>query len=506
MIRKELLLIILVIVVLPLCAQQIVPLDARLRGGRIHFQGGRYEKALQQFEAALQDFPGNPEARFWKALTLEKMGKFVESAGNFDTTYYDAPEWLDRTQKNEMYQYSAWNAFLKAGQKMDQNQNYSTAITFFKRATMVNPKNPEAFLYLSQIYSSLDSLVEIKKIAQTLFELEPKNQQVNILLGLFYFKKEDWDSSLVYYNKAISAFEQDRASIQQLIGKELKLDSLKIPLVSAKLIEKRNSQQLETYINDSLNAKSKLIAIAKLTEQLFLIEAELNICNFRAGVSALQKANSLSAESLQQKYVKMALYYFEEAIKFNALDYDARYNLGMTYYRAGSDVKAESTFQDLVRLALIPLNTVSEKLSQTLLGLITKDNLSIGYLEVKGPLIKEVEKELVNRITFTTGYWYLYFWSFKKSEVLPTTTDVGKIYISGLASDAVENLWLLLGATQTNLKKYDGAITSFNTVIALNSKNLDAYRNLAVCYREKGDKEKSYEIFQQYDKLKKEQK
>jgi tetratricopeptide (TPR) repeat protein len=500
--KKELVVLLLIILVIPLVAQQ-VPLDARLRGGRIHFQGGRYEKALEQFDLGLRDFPTSAEARFWKAIVLEKLGRYVDAAANFDTTYKNAPEWLEKTVKDPIFQFSAWNAFLKAGQAMEQNGQYSDAVIFYRRTTVIDPKNPQGFLLLSSVYSALDSFVEVRKMADALIALNPNNQQANILLGMYFFKQADWDSSLIYYDKAIAAFTQDWDAVKNLISKELKLDTVQASLVAAKLIKYRNERKLETYISDSLKANSKYMTIAKLTDQLSIDEAELNICNLRSGISALQKVNSVVQDSLQKKYLNIAIDYFYKALHFNPNDFDARYNLGMTYYRAGSDIKAESTFQELVQLSFISLNTVSEKLSQNLIGLIIKDNLSIGYIEVKEPLLEEVEKELTNRVTFTTGYWYVYFWTFKKSDVLPTEADANKIYLCSLASVAVENLWLLLGATQVILKKYDDAITSFNTVIALNPQNFDAYQNLAVCYREKGDLKKSYEYYQEWDKLKK---
>ncbi len=487
----------------PIYSQKAVPLDARLRGGKIHFQGGRYARALEQFDAALVDFPGNPEARFWKAIVLEKTGKFIESAVNFDSTFITAPEWLDKTQKDEMFQYSAWNAFIKAGQKMDENGDYASAISYYKRATNINPQSPQAFLYLSQVYTTLDSLEEIKNIAKSLFELDPQNQQVNILLGLYFFRKEDWDSSMVYYNKAAEFFMQDRQNAVANIAKELKQDLDQAEITANKLIVKRNTRSLETFINDSLKAKNKLVTLGRLTEQLYLDHAELNICNFRSGVAALQKANDIKPESLQQRYFKTAIDYFIEASKYNPVDYDAKFNLGMTYYRSGADIKAESIFNTLTQLILTPLQNVNPKLSQNILSLITMENLSAGLFEIVPPVLNEIDKEFEKAYTFKTGYWYLYYTDFKKAKELPTSANYDKIFLSTFNSDIIENLWLLLGATQTNLKKFDDAIKAFNMVLDLNPKNQDAYRNLAVCYREKGDQVKAYEILQQGEKMKK---
>jgi len=132
-------------------------------------------------------------------------------------------------------------------------------------------------------------------------------------------------------------------------------------------------------------------------------------------------------------------------------------------------------------------------------------NIANGYFEITGPIVNNLDKELAKN-TFYTGFWYLYFSSLKNSKTTPSAADKDKISVSGLDPSAIEELFLFLGATETSLKKYDDAIKVFYTVIELNPKNLDAYRNLAVCYREKGDQQKSYEIFQQYEKLKKEQK
>lgn len=503
--KKELIFVALLLICFSVFGQQI-PLSARLTGGKIHFQGGRFEKALQQFELALKDNPGSPEARFWKALTLEKLGKFLEASVNFDTTFTQAPEWLDKAKKDPIYQYSSWNAFIKAGQKMDQESQFGPAITFYKRSTEIDPQNSQGYLLLSNVYIAIDSFTKVNEMADTLLVLNPNNVQAFILKGVYFSNKPDWDSSMIYYDKAINAFKQDWDVVKNVIGKELKIDTAQATIVAVKLIEFRKEKKLEMYISDSLKAKSKYLNIAKLTEQLSMDQSELNLCNFRAGTSAYQKVNLVKEDSIQQKYIKTAVDYFLQALRFNTLDFDTRYNLGMAYYRAGQDAKAESTYQDLVQMSMIPVNAFSEKLSQSLIELITKENLKLGYLEISDTLTKEIDKEIADKKIIATGYWYLYYWNYKQDSVLPKKYNKDSIYISGLTTDAVENLWLFLGGTQISLKKFDNAIKSFNSVLALNPKNLDALRNLSVCYREKGDKIKSYEYYEQWDKLNKQQK
>lgn len=481
----------------------VIPLDARLRGGKIHFQGGRYEKALEQFRLALNDFPNNSEARFWQGMALEKLGKYIEAAANFDTVYTQEPDWINKTKNDRSYQYSVWNAFIRAGQNADQNGNYGDAIIFLKRSTEVFPSSPQGFLLLSQIYSSLDSLEKIREIAISLYAIDTTNQQVNILLGMYFFRKEEWDSSLFYYDRAITAFAQDRDIVSAAISKELKLTSEQAPGIVDKLLAKHAMKQHESYISDSLKAKSKLSNIVRLISQLHTDQIELNIINFRAGISALQKANAFKQESLQHRHLEAATYYFSEALKYNPLDFDAKYNLGLTFYRSGADVKAESIFLSLVTMSLLPITSFSNELSDSLLSIITQENISAGFIEIITPVINLINKETAGKGTFNTGYWYLYYVALKKSTILPTAIDKEKIYLSGLGRESIENLYLLLGATQTNLKKFDDAIISFNNVLLLNPTNQDAYRNLAVCYREKGDQKKAYDILQEGEKIKK---
>ncbi|MCS7258327.1 MAG: tetratricopeptide repeat protein [candidate division WOR-3 bacterium] len=504
--NKKINLISLILFIFSFAFAQQMPLDARLRGGRIHYQGGRYERALEQFELAIKDYPNSGEARFWKGLVLEKLGRYEEASIQFDTAFILDNKWLTEAQKNEDFQFSVFNAFIKAGQYSEQNKNYAQAEKFYMRATDVAPKHLQPYLLLAQMYSTIDSVEKIKSIALKLKEVFPENQQSNVLIALYYFKKASWDSCLKYYDYALQSFKNSYDSIVKLIASELKLTDDKISEEIKKLLKKRNERTLESYLGDSLKAKNKLRLLSRFVEELYTDNMELNAINFRAGIASLQMANSEKNEPKRKENFKRAIGYFKEALKYNPDDYDAQYNLGLTYYQTGEDILAESTFNRLLVITLRSLDKLSDELVSALLKEITPENLSLGYLELSSSeLIKNLESEFKNKDKdfYLTGYWLLYYHHFKKSKTLPTVNDRNKIYVSGFGPETVENLLLLLGAAKTNLKKYDEAIDAFNQVLLLNPKNQDAYRNLAVCYREKGDTKKAYEILQEGEKAKK---
>ncbi|MCX7784634.1 MAG: tetratricopeptide repeat protein [candidate division WOR-3 bacterium] len=482
-------------------AYSATPLDALLRGGRIHFQGGRYERAFQQFQSALNSYPGNPEARFWLALSLEKLGKSVESAENFDTCFIDARDYVDKMLKDNNIQYTVFNAFTRAGNIMNQKGNYDLAIKYFTRATESDPKNIQGYLQLAQIYSTVDSVAKIKGIADKLFQLDSLNPQINVILGKYFFKKQDWDSSLFYYEKSVKQFTNSLNKAKDLLSTELKIDSPKTETVLIKLSELRGTKQLESYIAESLKAKPKMTKLAGMSNEIYLIINLLSSSYFYAGSSALQKANTFTTETQQKQYLSLASNYFNEVLRYNPLDYDALFNLGFTQYRSGADTEAEKIFSSITQLALLPLSSLKESLARSLIAGV--DDMKKGYWEIKTELIKDVEQELDKRKTFKTGYWYLYFPSLKNTTPAELASNLSKVFVSGLDPVAVEELMLFYGAVQTNLKKYDSAIVSFNTVLALNPKNQSAYRNLAVCYREKGEQKKAYEILQEGERIKK---
>ncbi len=480
-----------------------IPLDALLRGGRIHFQGGRYERALHQFQEALKNYPDNPEARFWLAMTLEKMGKVVEAAEHFDSCFTDAPEYVAKMLKDEKNQYSVFNAFSRAGNIMNQNGDFHTAIKFFNRATEADPKSIQGYLQLALVYGTVDSVAKIKDIADKLFKLDSLNPQINVILGKYFFKKQDWDSSLVYYERSITQFTNSFQKAKDLLSKELKIDLARAETVAMRLYGLRGTKQLEAYIAETLKAKPKMMKLVGMSNEIYLIMNLLGSSYFYAGSSALQKANTFTSEAQQKPYLNQARSYFNEVLRYNPLDYDALFNLGFTHYRSGADAEAEKTFSSIVGLALLSLSSLKESLAKGLLAEISSEDIKKGYWEVKSDIIKELEKEIEPIQTFKTGYWYVYFPMLKNTSVTELTSKLNQVFLSGIDPVAFEELMLFYGAVQTNLKKYDDAIVAFNTVLALNPKNQSAYRNLAVCYREKGEQKKAYEILQEAERMKK---
>jgi len=68
------------------------PSSLAYRAGNRAFDDGAYERALQEYQIALQHTPNDEPARRGKALTLMQLGRHAEALHEFDTLLANAPQ------------------------------------------------------------------------------------------------------------------------------------------------------------------------------------------------------------------------------------------------------------------------------------------------------------------------------------------------------------------------------------------------------------------------------
>ncbi len=170
-------------------------------------------------------------------------------------------------------------------------------------------------------------------------------------------------------------------------------------------------------------------------------------------------------------------------------DIDAKYNLGFVKYSLGKEKVEEACgiFRELVLTGRL-ITQLEEKEKEEISLLLTKEK---GKSAI--PLPPEIASSIGNG-----NFVYIYLF------------DTLSPFLSPLPPATLENLYLLLGASYVrvaDLKKekgyYDSAITSFQRVIILNPENTDAYQNLVVAYREKGDKKMAEKMYLKMEEIKK---
>jgi tetratricopeptide (TPR) repeat protein len=244
-----------------------------------------------------------------------------------------------------------------------------------------------------------------------------------------------------------------------------------------------------------------------------------------ASTTAEPKANLNKIKEEQERYFNQAQAEFEQALQYNPLDLVAKQYLAFNFYRKGepsSDERAMNLYAEIMKASVLQLDDpiIPAQLADSLLSLITSNVVMQKYITLPPEYEVKVENELAKTGSELIGWQWLYFPKASQAKVPAVPVDKKDVFLSTSDPQSLENLGLLYGVTQTNVatnlkqqnkideanKKYDEAISTFDLILALNPKNIDALTSLRVCYREKGDKQKADEILQRIDSLRKQKK
>ncbi len=510
-------------------SQPYVPFGARMNSGRIHYSERRYDKAAEQFEFAVAENPNSAEARIWLGLALSHDQIYHRAAAQFDTAFNIDSVVFSKMEDNEDFVFQARASFLAMTREnlnsIDTN-DWKKALHYTERVLRIDPKSRQALTILAQLYVQLNQLDKLKKQAQDVINQDDEDPLGLTMKGLYFFSRSDWDSSHYYYIEAARLYTtidiQNKAALSSLLGIK---DTLKINQTAARLVvarRDRDPNRLRSYIEDTLKAKSKLSAIARTADDLYLTNGELNTSFFRAGVASLQKGNNEKDTLKQKNYFNQAQNEFEQALNYNPTDLDAKHNLAFVYYRKGgpeADLRAMGLYEEIIKTSILSLTNpaLSSELGDSLLKLIPDEMIAKKYVSIPIELAIKVENELAQKGIEMIGLQWFYFPNLNRAKGSSAPNDKKGIFLSNLSPEAVENLYLLYGSSQANVatslkqegkeaesnSKYDEAIVSFKLVIALNPKNTDAIKSLGVVYREKGNEKEAYKMMMELEKIKK---
>jgi len=277
------------VLVLPAAAQQ-VPLDALMRGGRIHYEGQRYERAKEQFTRALTEYGPTADnatvgqIEFWLGLCDEQLHNHAVAAAHFQTAMEKDTTLAAKIRANEQWQYLAWTALISATRDSYNAGDNDTALAYALAALKVDPSKSQTYSLVANIYSALGRYDEMRSIASDLLKLDAGSPEAFGLLGLYFLEKPDslwpsaeagvvrWDSAGYYYDEAIKSYEDRFAKAKDALAKQLKLtDPARLNAVVRQLIEKSRLQdqaELKRYIETDLNAAQQLPDIAQTASRL----------------------------------------------------------------------------------------------------------------------------------------------------------------------------------------------------------------------------------------------
>jgi len=523
----------------PLAAQQI-PLDALMRGGRIHYDGQRYERAKEQFTKALTQYGATADnvalsqIEFWLGLCHEQLRNHAVAAAHFLTAMEKDTALAAKIRANEEWQYLSWTALISATRDSYNAGTNDAALKCALGALNVDPSKSQTYALVANIYSALARYDEMRAIAGDLLKLDAGAPEALSLLGLYFLQKPDslwssnetrvvrWDSAGYYYDEAIRSYEKRFAAARAELEKQLKLtDSARLSQVVSRLVEKSRLQdqaELKRYIEKDLKAttQQQLADVAQTAGKLFFAANNLNVASSRAGTAMLRAATETRADT-SERFRARAEALFGRAVEYDSSDFISLFNLGITQYQGKKDSLAEISLQTVIDGAAAPVGALPQPWLDSILKLVTPAVAETGYAQITGLLAGKVDSVLITQGRKSAGYGWLYFPDLKTRKLTgpATLADTAGMFLSLEMPKLMEQAFLWLGSSQTGLatalsdagKKdaakagYERAIVNLLIATKLEPKNSDAFQNLGICYREINQKDKALNAFETAKKL-----
>lgn len=517
-------------------AAQNVPLDAYLRGGRIHYQGGRFERAKEQFSHALTAYGGQvdnvrlAEIYLWLGLSEAQLRENNAAAMHLHLALESDSTAALTLRQDEQKMYWAWTALIAAARQSYASGNYDSSLTYALAATQVDPGKPGSYALVANSYNAMGRYEDMLATAHRILKLDTLSPDGLSLIGLYFLEKPDslwpaeqklsrWDSCAHYYKRAIDVYESRFVTARRSLGEKLKIaDSVRLDQVAWTLVEKSrlgNQEDLKNYIEKTLGVAKQLADVAQITSQLFYAANNLNVSSSRAG-SAMLRASSENKGENAARFRSAAESLFTKALSYDPSDYTAMFNLGIAQYQSQRDSLAQSTFQRVIDGAVVPLTVLPDNWQTNVLNRITADVVKQGWLALDPATTSSIDSILATRGYLAAGYGWLYFPELRNRQQ-PLPAGPSDAFISLESPKALENIYLLLGVTETGMAlslqeakkkeearlRFEKAISSLLMVTSLNPNNAEAYQNLVHCYRETDQKQKAEQAYKKFKELSK---
>jgi tetratricopeptide (TPR) repeat protein len=524
----------------PLAAQPQVPLDALMRGGRIHYDGQRYDRAKEQFTKALTQYGATVDnaalgqIELWLGLSEEQMHNHAAAADHFVIAMEKDTTLGAKISANEQWQYLAWTALISATRDSYNAGANDTALRYALAALKVDPAKSQTYALVANIYSALERYDDMRATADDLLKLNAGAPEALSLLGLYFLQKPDslwltkeakavrWDSAGYYYDEAITAYEKRYASAKADLAKQLKLaDSVRVNQIVGQLVEKSRLQdqsELKRYIEVDLKASKQLAEIAQTASRLFYAANNLNVASSRAG-TAMLRAAAETKEDASARFTARAEALFVRAVEYDSSDFASLFNLGITQYQGKKDSLAEKSLQAVIDGTVVPVGMLPQPWLDSVLALVTPAAAESGYTQLGEKVTAKVDSLLAARGRKYAGLGWLYFPDLKTSKLTgpATIADTTGMFLSSEAPRLMEQAFLWLGSSQTGRAtaladagnkdaakaSYGRAIVNLLIAIKLDPNNSDAFQNLGICYRETSQNDKALKAFQSAERLRK---
>jgi tetratricopeptide (TPR) repeat protein len=265
-----------------------------------------YEKAIEQFNLALQTNPKNADAWFLKGKAYAEIEKYEEMNEAFGKAMQYKPEYETEI---EQIREDKYNRVFNKGLRATEDNDFNSALEHFETCIVIDPSSAEAYANAGFCASKLEIDKKALEYYKKAYELDPDNFDNIRNYGAVLYKMEMYDEAIEVYKAA----------------QKVRPDDTNIPIRIGQIYEKLGD------LDKALESYQHALEIEEDNPNLW----------FNLGVMYLQKKEDpASAEKA-----------FAEAYKLNPDDIDAAFNLVISQVRQQKYKEAAVIVQELEKKA-----------------------------------------------------------------------------------------------------------------------------------------------------------
>jgi tetratricopeptide (TPR) repeat protein len=205
--------------------------------GRVMWELGQYERAVDLFRTVYEQNPGDQVALAGLIEGLNKLGKKEEALPLLERLSLQEPANLGVRRYLALLFYDSGNyekarphlVVLSGQDNVEQEILYKTAIVheklgrshiavnYWQRVLQREPGHMEAHSYLAGYYDDVGQPAETLLHLQAIQEVTPENMAVLAKIGRAYEKQGEFDKALTFYDRYLVQYPHDRDILRRVV-------------------------------------------------------------------------------------------------------------------------------------------------------------------------------------------------------------------------------------------------------------------------------------------------
>lgn len=182
--------------------------------GKIAINGKNYDKAITDFEKALDENPENGEAHYYLAVCYKEKEEYDKMLTHLEKAEQLFPKKQDDYQKLRQ---DSWTKIFEAGRKNADEQKWEVSREDFMLATRLEPSRHEAYSNLGFVWQHLNDNDSAYYYYTKAYEIAPDEMLVLENYGNLCYNIGKYDRAEEMYNKILQK-DPNHASAMARLG------------------------------------------------------------------------------------------------------------------------------------------------------------------------------------------------------------------------------------------------------------------------------------------------